>query len=349
VSEAAPLPSYGVEVGDVVRDRETVLAIWRGNLGDPARIEAKYDWFYRDCPYGEPLLCVLRDRASGAAVGVAAAGPRRMQAGGRALRAGVLVDMAVLPAHRSLGPALVLQQGLMEAASTRFDLVYGFPNPKAAPVFKRVGYTQLGEMVRHARVLRHARYLERRVPRAVAQLAGPVVDLGVACEDAWRRRGDARIATRWVDRAGDEMTTLWASAQAPAAALAVRDRDLLGWRFDRAPLPPTRYLELRERAGGALRAWFACQVEGDMLHVADCWSADAANGVGRDAIDALLESARYDGHAAVSVQLAGAASTLAGWQDAGFRARGRRPVYGRWFGTATPVPDLRLTAVDEDE
>lgn len=349
MSEDPSLPPYVVEAGDVTRDRETVLAIWRGNLGDPARMGAKYDWFYRDCPFGTPLLCILRHRASGAAVGVAAAGPRRMQAGGRALRAGVLVDMAVLPEHRSLGPALVLQQGLLEAAATRFDLVYGFPNPKAAPVFKRVGYVQMADMVRYARVLRHARYLERRMPRALARLAGPLVDGVVALADAWRRRGGPMFAATWVERLAADAEALWAAGTPPAATLAVRDRTLLSWRFDRGPVPPTRYLELRDRGDGSLRAWFACLVEDRMLHVADYWSCDGAHGIGRAAIEALLRAARRDGHVAVSVQLAGAAPALAGWLGAGFQARGRRPVYGRWFGPALAAPGLQLTAVDEDE
>jgi hypothetical protein len=257
--------------------------------------------------------------------------------------------MAVLPAHRSLGPALVLQQGLMEAAASRFDLVYGFPNPKAAPVFKRVGYVQMADMVRHARVLRHARYLERRMPRALARLAGPLLDLGVACRDAWRRRGDPPFAAAWVDRLGADADALWAASAMPAAAIALRDRTLLAWRFDRGPVPPTRYLELRDRGDGTLQAWFACQVEDDMLHVGDHWSRDGARGTSRAAIDALLRAARRDGHVAVSVQLAGPAPALAGWPGAGFQARGTRPVYGRWFDRTMPAPGLQLTAVDEDE
>ncbi len=51
---------YAIEEGDVARDRETVLDVWRGNLGDDARMRAKYDWFYVQCPFGEPLLRLLR-------------------------------------------------------------------------------------------------------------------------------------------------------------------------------------------------------------------------------------------------------------------------------------------------
>ena len=102
---AAPV-AYVAREGSAARDREAVLALWRGNLGDDARMAEKFDWFYRDSPLGEPLLRILHHGSDGPAVGIATAGPRRLRAGTRELRGGVLVDLAVLPEHRTLGPAL---------------------------------------------------------------------------------------------------------------------------------------------------------------------------------------------------------------------------------------------------
>ena len=142
---AAPAPVYAARTVQPAAARDAVLAVWRGNLGDAARMAAKFDWFYGGCPWGAPLLQMLAHGPSGADIGVAAAGPRRMLREGAAIEAGVLVDLAVLPEHRSLGPALLLQQALIEAADSRFELLYGFPNPKAVPVFKRVGYVHLAD------------------------------------------------------------------------------------------------------------------------------------------------------------------------------------------------------------
>src|SRR5688500_18512216 len=125
-----------------MRDRDTVQSIWRGTLGQQDRMAAKYDWFYLACPHGPPLLQLLR-HIDGDWVGTACAGRRRMRWQGRDISAGVLVDLAVVPEHRSLGPALILQQGLIEAGARDLDLLYGFPNPKAAAVFKRIGYNKL--------------------------------------------------------------------------------------------------------------------------------------------------------------------------------------------------------------
>lgn len=341
-------PAYASDAGAVARDRETVLAIWRGNLGQDARMQAKYDWFYARCPFGEPLLRLLRHGEDGVAVGAAAAGPRRMLRDGRPIEAGVLVDLAVLPEHRSLGPALMLQGDLARAGGERFALLYGFPNPKAAAVFKRVGYERLGDIVRRARVLRHADYLARRMPRPLAVVAGFVLDRVRALADAVQAPAE-RLVASWTDAADARFDTLWAASPKADGLAGVRDAAFARWRFDASPLAKTRYLLLCG-ADGALRAWFACQTEESVLHVRDFWSDDAATGIGHARIAALLRAARKAGHAAVSVEYAGPEARAAGWSAAGFVERSQRPVFGRWSdGSAAAAVAIHLTSADEDE
>lgn len=341
-------PAYTGQAGDVARDRDLVLGIWRGNLGQDARMQAKYDWFYARCPFGAPLLRLLRHGADGIAVGAAAAGPRRMLRDGRPIEAGVLVDLAVLPEHRSLGPALMLQGELARAGGERFDLLYGFPNPKAAAVFKRVGYERLGDIVRRARVLRHAGYLARRMPRPLAALAGFALDRIRALADTVQAPGE-RLAASWSDRADVRFDALWSASPKSEGLVGVRDAAFARWRFDASPLAQTRYL-LLAGADGALRAWFACQIEDGVLHVRDFWSDDAATGIGHARVAALLRAARKAGHAAVSVEYAGPDARLVGWSAAGFVERSRRPVFGRWSdGSAATAVPIHLTSADEDE
>lgn len=347
--ETAPAP-YAVDTGDVGRDRDIVLALWHGNLGSDARMQSKFDWFYAGCPFGEPTLCLLRHVADGAHVGVASAGPRRMQLAGSALDAGVLVDLAVSPEHRSLGPAMILQNAVAEAGAVRFGLLYGFPNPKAAPVFKRVGYAKLGEIGRHARVLRHARYLARRMPRALAAIAGLLLDLGLRVRDALRSRSDAQVMGLWSDAADPRMDALWARSSPDNVAMSVRDYAFAHWRFDQCPFEKTRFLLLSDPGNGDLLAWFACQIKEQTAHVRDFWSAEAANGISRAHVDALLAEVRKLGHAAVSVEIAGSTDRLEGWRSAGFIPRSKRPVFGKWSDARSAADtDLYLTAADEDE
>ena len=345
------IPVYRVCDGDPAADGDAVVAIWRGNLGREEGLARKYDWFYRRCPLGAPMLKLLRHEPSAAWVGVAAIGRRRMLWQGREIRAGVLVDMAVAPQHRSLGPALMLQRDVLESGIERFDLLYGFPNRKAEAAVRRCGYAKLGEIVRYVRVLRYASYLRRRLPMVAARPLGWLLDTGDRILDAWRSRADAPVAAQWSDRVDPRMDDLWHRSAHGTALLTVRDTTMLRWRFDEA-LVSFRYLLLSESAGGPLLAWFACQASGPILQISDFWSIDAADGIAAALVAAVLRVARQEGYSAVSFQYAGTAARVRGWLAARFVERERRPVYGKWREAPSPTgdaPDLHLTAIDEDE
>ena len=343
MSAGAPAPAYSVRPGDVVADREAVLAIWRGNLGVEARMARKFDWFYAAAPQGAPLMQLLVHAGTEAPVGTCSAGRRRMCLGTQVLEAGVLVDLAVTPEHRSLGPALMLQQGLFNAGRAQLDLLYGFPNPKAVPVFKRIGYRALGQMERHVRVVRHAPYFARRIPAPLASVAGALFD----AFDALARVVRTRLRATWHDRVPDDADALCSGAPRPEAVTAERTPASLRWRFDAAPDARFRHLVLADRDGPV--AWFATRRDDHILHVHDYWTRDGAL-ASRAHLDGLLAAARRAGAAAVSIELASIGSLLHPWREAGFTVRSARPVFG-WCGIAhgdAAVP-LHLVSADEDE
>ncbi|MBL8262489.1 MAG: hypothetical protein JNM58_08690 [Xanthomonadaceae bacterium] len=351
-AQASP-PAYAARDGDAARDRDAVLAVWQGNLGQDARMAAKYDWFYLRAPAGAPVMQLLAHAGAAAPVGACSAGRRRMLRDGLEIRAGVLVDLAVTPEHRTLGPALILQQGLFAAGKRELDQLYGFPNPKAAPVFKRIGYRKLGDMVRHARVVRHALYVQRRatrLPAPLAAVAGAFFDIGTGLRDRWRVGGSA-LHAHWHDRAPD-IDALWSASPKPSALTAVRDAAHLRWRFDDAPvdasLPPFRHLLLRDARGDA--AWFATRADAHTLHVHDAWTRDGGATPSPAIVLSLLRAARKAGFSVVSVELATNAARLQPWRDLGFEARGQRPVFGTDFNAgAEGDADLHLVSADEDE
>lgn len=325
-----------------------MLALWNGTLGEQAAMAAKYDWFYLRCPLGGPALKLLRHVPDGTWAGTCTTGRRRMLALGRPLRAGLQADLAVAAAHRSLGPALMLQQAAQASAAGQFDFLYGFPNPRASTIFRRLGWTHLLDAVRYARVLRHRRYLARRLPDAAAAPLAWVLDAALAVGQRLRRRRDVRAS--WSGRVDPRMDALWAAAPHDDALVTVRNAAYLRWRFDECPLARTRYL-LLSAPDGALLAWFATREGGDVLVVQDFWSIDGTRGMAAPHVDALLAAARSAGHAAVSVEVAMDPSRLTGWRARGFAERARRPVYGRVpgiDGAPCPAPPY-FTAADEDQ
>lgn len=345
-------PQYRVVDGDPVQDRAAVLALWDGSLGQRERMREKYGWFYQGCPFGPPLLRFLQHVPTMTRVGTCSAGVRRMLWQGREIEAGLLADLAVLQEHRSLGPALILQQGMIESGRHRFDLLYGFPNAKAVPVFKRVGYSKLTDIRRHVRVIRHGDYLRRRVPAGFSHVLGFAIDSVLHIRDRMRSLAGARLKARWSQRADARFDALWQQSPHGDGLLAIRDREYAQWRFDEEPGGQTRYLLLGGNPGDQLQCWFATHAEDGILHVRDFWCADGIAGVAPCYIDALILAAHEAGYVAVSVETTCTPTRMRGWQSRGFKERSSRQVLGCWGERQVQVEailDLHLTSADEDQ
>lgn len=109
------------------------------------------------------------------------------------------------------------------------------------------------------RILDPAALLARRMPAALAGMAGGVLRglLGLAAVDA-RGSGPAGYRVDEVDAFGPEADALWAEVSPLIEVAAVRDQAYLHWRFERAP--NTRYVKLVARKDGKARGFLALRL-----------------------------------------------------------------------------------------
>ncbi len=344
----SPNGTYQARLGDPALDRDLVLSVWRGNLGREDRHPIKYSWFYEQCPFGTPLLAFLNCEG-GPAIGVAAAGVRPMLYMGRHLRAGVLVDMAVVPAHRTLLPALMLQKFVIRVASPGFGLLYGFPNPKAAAVFSRAGYQKFGELVRLVCVVRSASVLAGKLPALPAKLLGTLADLALGVANMLRAR--RRVRVEWQDEPWPFIDAIWAESQKPGGPIAVRNAAFVRWRLVAASDVGVRFLVARDRSSSQPVAWAACEIRGDIMFVTDYWGLDGVGQWVASTLRQLAWLARKANCRQLSLEYMGSPQGFKHLRRAGFVRRNSRPVYGR-FLQDDPEKDKyewHLTAADEDE
>lgn len=223
---------YSIIATDVQRAGPVLARLCTDNLPVLGNADDKLRWFYRDNPHGPGTAFLLT--AAEVAVGCAGLGVRRLHHHGRPLRGAVFADLAIEPRHRAGLPALMLVRSVRAEVERCFDLGYGFPNPKAVAVYLRAGYTELGRMYRHVRVLRTRRYLQR----SLGWLAGPaaaIADLGIATLTL-ARAARARDATlRWVGEVDERFDTLWEAVRDELPLACARDAAFLRWRLAREP------------------------------------------------------------------------------------------------------------------
>jgi hypothetical protein len=148
--------------------RAAVETLWEQVYGGFSR--ARYDWLYVNNPAGSAIVCLLRDDDAGTIVGSTALLPRNLCTNGRIVRAGIAADLMVDHRHRSLGPSIILQKGMLERlADAGIDVVYAFPNPKSIPMTRRIGYRQVAQRMALVLPLRSESFLRERIPHRGGQ------------------------------------------------------------------------------------------------------------------------------------------------------------------------------------
>lgn len=220
--------SYRVSPPNPIADRQAVLELWHRNLPDAD--DRRFDWLY---DRGPAVSLVLRS-ADGEAVGSAGLMRRTLRAFGRQVQAAQAVDLNVDRQHRTAGPALALQRGVIDAArAADFALIYGFPNPQSEPVLRRAGYRALGPMSRWVKPL-SARRLLNGLPPWLGDVATPCADMlwRLVSPETWRRL-PAGLSVRRVGSFDERFDRLFEVAAGRLPIVGRRTSDYLAWRFPR--------------------------------------------------------------------------------------------------------------------
>lgn len=355
IDQAYSTMGYAVLDADLDRDGDAAIRVWDDTIGWAGRLPEMYAGFYLDCPLGQPLLKLLRHEASGTIVGTIGAGPRRILWRGREVRAGVVSHLAMMPAHRSVKPGILLSRTLVDAARGRFDVLYGLPSRQGAALARLSGYKVGSELIRHVKVLRYQNYLERHLPRFAAIPGGCLINLVRQAWDSLRRTGEkGSLQDEWAEQIDPRMERLWQRSPQSERWTTIRDTAMLQWRFDRLPSTRRRYLLLGPVRGGELSAWFACDThvrDPDMLTVNDFWSSDGVDAIDPLALRTLCRAAYREGFHAIELRFTGADVIHASLAAEGFVERSRQPMIVIWQN-----PDLagelngklHITDIDND-
>jgi len=346
---------YETIEGHLERDRDTVIGLWRGHIGWQDQLERMYDVFYLGCPFGRPLLRLLRHRASGEIVGTIGAGPRPMLWQGCELRAAVISHFAVLPQHRSLKPALGLLRAMSAVSLDRFEFVYGLTNAQGGAVGKRAGFSVPGPLLRHVKVLRYRSYVPRKLPGLLGRAGGALLDGAIAAGHRLRspsRRSGLNAA--WTDAVDPRMQALWERSEHSNSLCTVRTTAMLDWRFLRLPALRRRFLLVAPAADAPLLAWFVCETNArapGFMTVTDAWFAGGVRGADRHAVRELCRMGYEAGYEAIEVRLAVAAPVFEAWRAEGFVVRGQQPLYvvGMDPRRAGDIgADMHITDIEQD-
>ncbi len=334
-------PIYTLTAANINLDSEQILGLWKRGLAHAGMPEAKFDWYYRKNPDGQPQAFFLHVAGEPEAVGVAAVATRHMHMNTKLLTAGELVDFVALPEYRTLFPALFLQKEIRRIAleeNRTHTLLYGLPNPKSLAVVKRIGYQSVGQMVRRVRMLRSAGYLSRHAPIWISRIIGAIIDRIRLGALALQSIAQPKFQRQWIDRPDARFDVLWQKVKTHNkwrdVLIGVRDSAFLTWRFAECPLRTYRFFTLLSAVDNQLIAYAACAIGGDSLEVHDFLVDLSEPDAGKALWCALSAEAFHRGHSNISVEFLGAESIQNELEVAGMMKRQARPLYATVSATS---------------
>jgi len=344
---------YETLEGHIERDRDTVIGLWRGNIGWQDQLDRMYEVFYRRCPFGRPQLRLLRHRASGEIVGTMGIGPRPMLWQGRETLVGCPSHLVVKIGHRSLKPAIGLVVDTANAGLGEFAFICDMTNARGGAVCQRAGFAVPGRLLRHVKPLRYRNYGARVLPGRLGRLGGTVVD-GVLsggrllCAPLQR----TGLHARWTEDVDPRMEQLWERSAHGRSLCTVRNTAMLRWRFLELPAVRRRFLLVTAAPDAPLLAWFACETNvraPEFMTVTDAWFAEGVQGADRRAIRELCRMARAANYDAIEVRLTAAPAVLDAWRAKGFIAHGDQPIFMHGVDHAVADgTDLHITDIEQD-
>lgn len=313
--------SYGTKRVEAEQVEATLIDIWRRNLQVSGDLRQRFDWTYRQNPDGPGATFLIEHGGDGeeaTVVGSTSVFARCFAVDGRSVESGILGDVAVDNAHRTLFPALMLQKAARRDANERIGLLYGFPNELAQPLYKRLGFHQLGSMVRYARPLGIERYAraQEKLP-SVLGAAARIVDIGWRQIDAIKAHlSPTEHPLEWTDQIDARFDELWARARTGYRVVGCRTAEFLRWRFTAKPDERFRFATLTHEK---LEAYAVIQTHDQVAHIRDLFGSSPAH---IDMLIArLIPTLRMEGLEAVSMRFVGAPWLVPLLQHHQFRAR----------------------------
>lgn len=295
-------PAYQVTEAGAADCEDRAVAAWetcRVDLPDSGpEFRARFRWMYLENPAAQAKVYLLDHGADRRCVGFVTVAGREWRKDGEKFVTGLLIDFVVDPAHRTAFPALLLQRHAHQAGMLGKDFIFGIPDVKALPIFKRLNCSLNLPIPRFVRIVRFGKYVARKLPSWLAAPAGAV--LGLA-DRVLVALGAGGCRGEWLTSFDDRFDRIWASAAKPGYVVGRRDAAFLRWRFG-AARDAMKIFAVNSGESSKPHTYFVGRVEEDAFVVKDVFtSASGKTLVG--ALNTFVSAARPLGVNSISMSV----------------------------------------------
>lgn len=265
-----------IEVDDVEEYRNQLIRFWDIHLlSNPT--DLRFDWLYKHNPGGPTatLLAFADDQKEFIACG--SFYPSTFFCNGEPVRVAIPIDFFVEKSYRVFGPAVNIQKMIISAFQKRgFEVAFVAPNKQALGVFKKVGYTHVGQAKGWVRILKFRDWLRRYLPSLIiAKTIAPVVDFLYTLKDWKVYHFDYRnYFSEIVDNCSIDFDDLWNREKSNFDLLTNKTSKYLNWYYSSNTTNEYKYFCLLDKKYRKLRAYIVFFRNNDEIIISDIFPAD---------------------------------------------------------------------------
>ena len=292
--EAGGLERYLVREEDPDEFWDEVIRAGQQTPSGPPNIQ-RFARLCRSNPDGPAVLWSVRETGSNRIAGFRAAFPCHVLVDGERRTAWNGGDFWIDPRLQGLAVAVKLDRVVKDGVDAgRADFFYTFPTERMQIIHDRVGFQQIGTVVRLVRPLRSWNGVERRgLVRWL--LPGRSRRLGNALHSwrsAERRHRLTHDVRRFTAAAFDEgFDRLFEATAATRRVIAIRDQRHLNWRYGQDPQHPADGVVVEQ--GGTLKGYALFRSDDGVGRVKDILAVDGL--ALPDLVVSLVRSAEHLG------------------------------------------------------
>ncbi len=195
-----------------------------------------FNWSHHQNPFGDNYCWLAREDTAGQLIGSTGLLTRRMCYDGSPFAVGQAESINIDKEHRSAQAALKLQRALIShLPETDFNFVYSMTD-KAAPIFKRCRYKEVGTFQHWVKPIRSEYKLKEKIHSPILRNSvSYLVDLAMRVYSLESRTFLSHRNRFNFDAPIDERFETLFSKHSQGIVMVERTRDFLEWRFRHEP------------------------------------------------------------------------------------------------------------------
>ena len=207
-----------------------------GKIPDTDRWLRWWNWRYRDCPSGPPIVWVAE--SDGKLIGQYLITRVRMKVGNEVITGSQSESTMTHPEYRRQGMFEVLAHKTYEAAAKEgVPIVYGFPNKYSYPGFiSKLDWLDVCSPQTMIKPLKLENILRKYIPGGLLTKTLTMIgNLAINLLYGAQRPPQANLTITRISSFDERINALWKRVSNDYEIIVVRDREYLNWRYVNIP------------------------------------------------------------------------------------------------------------------